>query len=54
MYNYEIFDAEEYDSESIKKFSRIISQKINVWSDVANKFTFELQTTQLNDLTQLI
>ena len=44
MYNYEMFDAEEYGNESIKKFSKIISEKIFIWSDSANKFTFELST----------
>ena len=44
-----MFDAEEYGSESIKKFSKIISQNINAWAEDEKRFTFELQTTQLND-----
>ena len=42
MYNYEIFDAEEYSNESIKKFSKIISEELQIRIDKANKFTFEL------------
>ena len=54
IYNYEIFDAEAYGNEAIKKFSGIISSKITLRVPSTNAFTFNVQTTQLNDQTGLI
>ena len=49
IYNYELFDFEEYGNESIKTFSGIISHKIFLGIGSTNYFSFEIQTTQLND-----
>ena len=42
IYNYEIFDAEDYGNKSIKKFSGMLSQKIDLRIASTNAFTFKL------------
>ena len=42
IYNYEIFDFEEYGDESIKTFSGIMTHKIYLGIGSTNYFSFEV------------
>ena len=49
LFNYELFDAESYGTESITKLSGFMTQKVSLKVSTPNQFTFKVQTTQLND-----